>query len=383
MMVLLLLLLLLLLSLSSSLNLVQPPRRAVVVADNNNNNNAVGTAATNNNNNNNDHLSHNHQHQKSPSSSPSSSGTADAAAAAAAAASAAASAAALAVPQKVVALSPFENWCVNSMEKYYQNALSIKCPFFKRRATDVLDWVDQLLRFVVIRHKSLAILPPPPGWTMSSSSSTTAAAAASSAKWRHLSLQQVCDIVRKDWKQDSNRGYYITGRPTVAIYRDDCFFDGPDPDMPVRGLRKYLNAASQLFDQSQSRAELISLETMENNDNSNSSTNNKSPGIIVAKWRMNGILRLPWRPELPEWTGTTTYHCDEQGLIYLHEETWDMSVAQAFLTVMCSITRVFPNINNFPIQFKSIYFYVLFVMCSITRVFPNINNFPVFSQLNA
>lgn len=83
------------------------------------------------------------------------------------------------------------------------------------------------------------------------------------------------------------------------------------------GLRKYLNAASQLFEQSKSRCELLSL--------------NVEGDVIVATWRMNGVLRLPWKPKLPNWTGSTIYHLDVNGLVYKHEEEWDMSVFQAFM----------------------------------------------------
>ena len=156
-------------------------------------------------------------------------------------------------------------------------------------------------------------------------------------KRKHLTLAELQDAIAHDWKASSgHKGYYITGQLNTTIVRDDCLFDGPDPDMPVRGLRKYLGAASQLFDRKSSRAELLSLTTecrvgdtvpQPQNDPTSSISNH----VIVARWRMNGVLRLPWKPRLPEWTGTTTYHLDEDGLIYWHEEEWDMSVGQAFL----------------------------------------------------
>ena len=58
---------------------------------------------------------------------------------------------------------------------------------------------------------------------------------------------------------------------------------------------------------------------------------NADRDLILAHWRMKGVLRLPWRPALPVVTGTTTYHRDADGLIYRHAETWDMTVLQAFL----------------------------------------------------
>lgn len=205
-------------------------------------------------------------------------------------------------------LNPWESWCVIHMEKWYRTSLAIKCPFFRRRAADALDALDMIMRFLVIRHKSLELLGPPPAWRCQGMACE---------KRIGLSVQETADVIREDWREETNKSYYITGKLTTAIYRDDCFFDGPDPDMPVKGLRKYLNAASQLFDQRQSFTELLSLDV--------------EGDTIVAKWKMQGILMLPWRPVLPEWTGTTTYYRDEVGLIYKHSETWDLSVAQAFI----------------------------------------------------
>ena len=130
-------------------------------------------------------------------------------------------------------------------------------------------------------------------------------------------MQYLLDTIRKDWRQDTNKGYYINGKLNTTIYRDDCVFDGPDPDMPVRGLRKYLNAAANLFDHSSSTAKLLSLQIVDEQ-------------TIEARWELEGVLHLPWHPKLPVWTGKTTYHLDNEGLVQLHEESWDISVLQAF-----------------------------------------------------
>jgi hypothetical protein len=87
--------------------------------------------------------------------------------------------------------------------------------------------------------------------------------------------------------------------------------------MPVKGLRKYQNAASQLFDRHSSHCDLLTLKIESN--------------FIKATWKFNGTLRLPWRPQMPVVFGTTTYHIDATGLIFLHEETWDnMTAIRAF-----------------------------------------------------
>ena len=250
-------------------------------------------------------------------------------------------------------LSPLEDWCARSVEAWYQKAVAVKCPFFKRRFVDALDALDSILVFLVIRHKSLDLFGPPPGHRSKLSqvnnniqndriNNSEDSRCDEHGKRKHLSLTELREAIARDWRVNSgHKGYYITGQLNTTIVRDDCLFDGPDPDMPVRGLRKYLGAASQLFDRKQSQAELLSLTTERRVVVSGGTSlpsqrpqHQESPisdYIIVARWRMNGVLRLPWKPRLPEWTGTTTYHLDDDGLIYWHEEEWDMSVGQAFL----------------------------------------------------
>lgn len=192
---------------------------------------------------------------------------------------------------------------LDRIDTLYASALAIKCPFFRRRATDI---VDALHRVVVcaILHQDIVI----PSLRCSGEKCI---------KEFGLSLDELMDVIRQDWKETTSCGYYVTGKLTEQIYRDDCLFDGPDPDMPVRGLRKYLNAASQLFDKRHTRSKLLSLTIQDDK--------------IEARWCFHGTMRLPWRPEIPEMTGTTTYHVDPSGLIYKHIETWDVSVLQVFV----------------------------------------------------
>jgi Uncharacterized conserved protein (DUF2358) len=205
-------------------------------------------------------------------------------------------------------LSPLEVWCLVRIEQWYSRALNRRCPFLRRRMTDMTEALEMLVRLIVIRPEKLPLAGPPV--SLRGDERTR-------HKVQRLPMEQLAAIIRRDWKEDSQKGYYITGRLTPAIYRDDCYFDGPDPDMPVRGLRKFLNAASQLFDSKQSFCELKKLEIQGD--------------VIVADWKMNGVLHLPWRPKLPEVNGQTIYHFDENGLIARHEETWDLSAVEAFL----------------------------------------------------
>jgi len=296
-------------------------------------------------------------------------------------------------PTGTHSLNPVEMWCTRNLSHLYRQSLKIKCPFFRRRSTDLLDGLESIMRFLIIRHKSLPLIGPPLAWTTSrttdqilskqysgginikssstvmvdelsltspgsSAYATASTATTDSIKTTDLSLQTLLDIIRSDWKPTTSKGYYLTGKLSQSIYRDDCFFEGPDPDMPVRGLHKYLNAASQLFETKSSTAELLNISIIKINkvveedeivrenpatdtflqtirDRITSSSEGLDddydvPFVIVAEWRLSGVLHLPWHPKLPTWTGRTIYHFDSNHLVKRHEEEWDISVLQAF-----------------------------------------------------
>jgi hypothetical protein len=123
----------------------------------------------------------------------------------------------------------------------------------------------------------------------------------------------------------------VTGKLSTNIYRDDCWFQSPDPDLPIQGLRKYVGIASHLFDSKTSFSELLSIQQITNDDSDNN--NNNHTVQILATWRLSLTLKLPWRPALPSFTGTTVYTLDENCLIRKHEETWDISLVDAFLAM--------------------------------------------------
>jgi len=238
-------------------------------------------------------------------------------------------------------LSPFIQRIQTKLETMYsQSSSSIKCPFWRRRAADVIDHIATTLTFLAARHKSLdishALLPG----CQAIGKHVTMNSDGTVCKHRYLDVDTLLDIIRSDWcptpthkqqqqqqyereRNPSYKGYYITGKLNSTIYRDDCLFDGPDPDMPVRGLRKYLSAASHLFDHKVSYAILQSIQV-----------DPTSKMKIIATWELGGVLMLPWRPKVQSWTGSTVYHLDEEGLVAIHEETWDISVYEAFVSTM-------------------------------------------------
>jgi Uncharacterized conserved protein (DUF2358) len=92
--------------------------------------------------------------------------------------------------------------------------------------------------------------------------------------------------------------------------------------MPVKGLRKYLNSASQLFDRGSSRADIISVRS------------DIYQRTIQVTWRLEGVLNLPWHPRIKPYTGQTTYYLDADGLIFRHVEAWDITAVDAFISTL-------------------------------------------------
>ncbi|KAL7506980.1 hypothetical protein ACHAXN_008003, partial [Cyclotella atomus] len=238
--------------------------------------------------------------------------------------------------------SSVANSLYTTLNNLYDKAqLQIKCPFLRRRIADCLDGTATLLQFLLIRHKSLGLSDPAILSTIESTFKVpgcipTGRHIKTAVKNRHLSIEELTCRVQNDWtsntnngnsSNNSNKGYYITGRLDTTIYRDDCLFTGPDPDMPVRGLRKYLSAAAQLFDSKVSFASLDSISF----DNKGGE---RHCGAITVQWTLGGVINLPWHPNVEPWTGWTRYHVDEEGLIYWHEEGWDVEVWRIFLGVV-------------------------------------------------
>lgn len=100
-----------------------------------------------------------------------------------------------------------------------------------------------------------------------------------------------------------------------------CFFDAPDPDMPVRGLEKYISAISNLFEKRHSDLELLDTQVL-------------APDMLLSRWRLEATLKLPWRPKIKAYTGVTLYELDHQGLICRHTELWSISAADAFVSTV-------------------------------------------------
>lgn len=187
-------------------------------------------------------------------------------------------------------------------------AQAVPCPFFRRRFTDSVESAQLVIRWVRARHKSLPIDQP------------ASALPCAGAKLEHLGLAQLAAVLQGDFE----RRAFVSGRHTRAIYLDECVFDGPDPDMPVVGVRKYCLAVSGLFDPASSRCALLGAPAVD-----------EEARTISCHWRLSGRLRLPWKPAFKPYLGRTTYRIDgATGLICSSCEEWSVHPLVAFLSVL-------------------------------------------------
>jgi len=184
-------------------------------------------------------------------------------------------------------------------------AQQLKCPFFKRRFLDAAQAARESQAWLYARHKSLlgldafaAVSPPP------------AAGAA-------LSRAETLAVLAADFDE---RQYYVTGFLSREIYDPRCFFDSPDPDMPVRSPEIFAQSLRGLFDARRSAVELLEPPTF------------VDASTIVAEWRLEGALRLPWRPRIKAFVGRTTFTLGDSGLVERHVEEWSIPAWDAFLS---------------------------------------------------
>ena len=205
----------------------------------------------------------------------------------------------------------------STLGEWLERSRGIRCPFWRTRATDAVDALLTCAEFVAARHKSILDRQWLPGSEASLFEPLSLPVPSMGAKTRHLPLEAVIDVVRRDFEHGQ---YYVSGKLSQAVYNDACFFDGPDPDMPVKSLQRYSDALKGLFDPHRSAIELVSIEPRPDERG------------FIAHWRLSGALKLPGRPRIKPYAGATRYELDEEGLILSHTETWSIGALDAFLS---------------------------------------------------
>ena len=88
----------------------------------------------------------------------------------------------------------------------WKNKDRIRCPFFKRRATDLLEAALAVGRFILARHKSLLLFAP---------------RSKGGEKITGLSPEALLEVIRSDFEE---KRYYVTGKLTREVYSDVSVF---------------------------------------------------------------------------------------------------------------------------------------------------------------
>ena len=117
------------------------------------------------------------------------------------------------------------------------------------------------------------------------------------------------------------------------------------PNLQVKGWRAYTAAVANLFDPAESHADMISIRPVDDD-------------TLEMRWRLEGVLKLPGRPRIKPYTGTTRYtmqqrhglqtaessllivpdtrryNLNRDHLVQSHVETWDISAFDAFASAI-------------------------------------------------
>ncbi|KAG2435909.1 hypothetical protein HXX76_007104 [Chlamydomonas incerta] len=124
--------------------------------------------------------------------------------------------------------------------------------------------------------------------------------------------EQLLEPIKRDFVDNQ---YYVTGNLTRSLFDTSCVFK--DPTVEVVGVEPYAKALQTLFDPATSRADLISLRPT-------------GPDTLELRWRLEGSLKVGGLRIKP-YTGTTLYTI-AGGKVVRHEETWDISTLDAFVS---------------------------------------------------
>ncbi|KAF6258407.1 hypothetical protein COO60DRAFT_1127701 [Scenedesmus sp. NREL 46B-D3] len=152
--------------------------------------------------------------------------------------------------------------------------------------------------------------------TYSRSNTADAAVTRAPAQTATTQLEDIRQAIERDF---SDGQYYVTGNLTSSLYDPNCTFK--DPTTNVKGVQKYTAAVAALFDPAVSRADLVSSSVA-------------GPNSISLRWRLEGRLKIGNLPIKP-YTGSTVYTVDEgSGLITRHDEAWDISAVDAFVSTL-------------------------------------------------
>ena len=143
-----------------------------------------------------------------------------------------------------------------------------------------------------------------------------------------LSLQDLASVLDYELY---NKEWFVTGQVN-PIYFDDKF-TFQDPDVKLTGIEEYSRGVLKLFDQSTSRAEIISTVV-----------NTTVPNTITVTWRLSGGVSIGNGLSIKPYTCYTDFTVDEEsGLIVFQEDRfsipgWDILLSALFPFLIGKVT---------------------------------------------
>ena len=143
-----------------------------------------------------------------------------------------------------------------------------------------------------------------------------------------LSLQDLASVLDYELY---NKEWFVTGRVN-PIYFDDKF-TFQDPDVKLTGIEEYARGVLKLFDQSTSRAEIISTVV-----------NTTVPNTITVTWRLSGGVSIGPGLIIKPYICYTDFTVDEEsGLIVFQQDRfsipgWDILLSALFPFLIGKVT---------------------------------------------
>ena len=111
------------------------------------------------------------------------------------------------------------------------------------------------------------------------------------------------ELIEKEW--------FVTGNVNPIYFSDE--FEFQDPDVQVKGIDEYARGVNKLFDQSTSRAEIISTVV-----NTNASTPEKP--VITCTWRLSGNVNIAFGLPIKPYIVYTDFVVDPKTSLILFQE---------------------------------------------------------------
>lgn len=136
----------------------------------------------------------------------------------------------------------------------------------------------------------------------------------------------------------TQREWFVTGNVDPSFF--DCEFRFQDPDVSITGIEAYGRGVNKLFNQKLSRAEIISVTMLTDNDTKGNkkrkTINNQVPAYsILVSWRLSGRVNIGSGDGLyikPFIVNTELVVNDKSGLIIFQEDKFSIPGWDIFLS---------------------------------------------------